>query len=605
MIFATRCFPVVVAFALAAFPVAIHPVFAADLNKTLRLPFSVAETSFDTAFASDESSQSITERVFERMIEYDYLARPVKLSPLTLEALPQVSEGGKVFLCKIKKGIFFQPDAAFNGKKRELLASDYAYSLKRFLDPAVKSPWLFLFEEKLLGASEARKKAIASGKFDYDAPMPGLEVVDRYTLRIRLKETDFNFPYILAMPSTGAVAREVVEFYRQDIGSHPVGTGPYMLARDEYKRGSKIVLVANPNYRERTWQWSSAAASDQTIVKAMSGKTVPTIGRVEIYAVEEEQSQWLSFLSKQFDYLPYLPTIGAKAAQDGSSLKPEYAQQGMRLVAKSTPGLYYTIFNMTHPVYGGYSKEKIALRRAIQYGFPLDELIRVLYQGNGLPAKGVVPPDVGGYNEARARLHSYDPELAKELLEYFGYKDRDGDGYREMPDGSPLVIDRVTGSSSLARQGDELWKKSMDAIGIRVTFEQQKVPDRRKAAREGKARVMEEAWNADYPDAENFLQLLYGGNARAGGENYARFQLKEFDEHYEKMRTLPDGKERDRLIAQMEDFVKFYAPWINLWHDVPFYIGHSWLVAFKKHPIAHDAWEYADIDATARAKATR
>ncbi len=579
-----------------------HAPSAATPQKTLRLAIAIAETSLDNAFASDEVSQSITERIYERMLEYDYLARPVKLSPLTLESMPQISEGGKVFLCKIKKGIFFQPDPAFKGNKRELLASDYAYSLKRLLDPAVKSPWLFLVEDKLLGANEARKKAIATGKFDYDAPLAGLEVLDPYTLRIRLKETDYNFPYILAMPSTGAAAREVVEFYGQDVGSHPVGTGPYRLARDEYKRGSKIVLVANPDYRQRTWQWSSSAPGDQAIVNAMRGKTVPSIDRVELSVVEEGQSQWLSFLGHQFDYLPYLPTIATKVAKDGAILKPEYAQQGIRLMSRSNPNLYYTMFNMGHPVYGGYSKEKIALRRAIQYGFPLDEMIRVIAYGDGLPAKGIVPANVAGYNEARKRSHQYDPALARALLDHFGYTDRDGDGYRELPDGSPLVIDRITGSSSLARQADELWKKSMDTIGIRITFDQQKVPDRRKAAREGKARMMSEAWNADYPDAENFFQLLYGGNAQAGGENYARFQIKEFDERYEKMRALPHGKQRDQLITQMEDIVKYYAPWINPWHDVQYSIERNWLVALRKHPIQHDAWEYADIDESARAR---
>ena len=232
---------------------------AADATKVLRLSFSMGETSFDNAFASDEVSQSIGERILEPMLEYDYLARPVKLVPRTLEAMPVVSDAGKTFLVTVQKGIFFADDAGFKGKKRELTAADYAYSLKRLLDPKVKSPWQFLVDGKLVGGDEARAAAVKSGKFDYEAPFAGLEVVDRYTLRIRLKATDYNFAYILAMPSTGAAAREVVDFYGLDIGSHPVGTGPFMLARDEYKRGSKIVLLANPAYRKRTWHWTSTA----------------------------------------------------------------------------------------------------------------------------------------------------------------------------------------------------------------------------------------------------------------------------------------------------------------------------------------------------------
>ena len=575
---------------------------AVDTNKTLRVAFAIAETSFDSAFASDEASQSVTERIFESMIEYDYLSRPLKLVPRTLEAMPTITDNGATFVFKIRKGIFFADDAAFKGKKRELTAADYAYSLKRLLDPKVKSPWQFLVDGKLAGGDELRAAAIQSGQFDYDKPMAGLQVTDRYTLKVKLKATDYNFTYILAMPSTGAVAREVVEFYGAEIGSHPVGTGPYQLAREEYRRGSKIVLAANPSYRLRTWDWVSSAKDDQDIVKAMTGKSVPTIGRVEIYVVEEDQASWLAFISGQHDYIPDLRPNAAQLIKDGPTLKAEYVAKGIRLLPKQTPNLYYAMFNMTNPVYGGYTQEKIALRRAMQYGFPLDEMIRVLYHGDGLPAKGIVPPNVTGHRETRARVQQYDPEMARALLDHFGYKDRDGDGYREMPDGSPLVINRVSGTILLARQVDELWKKSMDAIGIKMSFEQQKTPDRRKAAREGKAQMMSEAWNADYPDAENFFQLLYGRNANAGGENYARFKMKEFDERYEKMRLMPDGPERNRIINDMEDLVKYYAPWINPWHDVQYYVMQPWMMGLKKHPIGHDAWEYADVDVAKQPK---
>jgi oligopeptide transport system substrate-binding protein len=578
------------------------PTLAADANKTLRLAFQIAETSFDSAFASDEASQSITERIFEPMLEYDYLARPVKLVPRTLESMPVISDNGATFVFKIKQGTFFTDDPAFKGKPRELSATDYAYSLKRLLDPKVKSPWQFLVDGKLLGGDELRAEAVKSGKFDYDKPIAGLEIVDRYTLKIKLRTTDFNFAYILAMPSTGAIAREVVEAYGQEIGSHPIGTGPYVLARDEYRRASKMVLVANPNYRKRTWDWMSDAKEDQAFITAMKGKSVPTIGRVEISVIEEEQALWLSFISGQHDYVADLPLNASKEAKVGPTLKPEYAAKGIALVPKQTPNLYYTLFNMTHPTYGGYTPEKIALRRAIQLAFPLDEMIRVLYHGDGIPAKSIVPPNAAGHLASRARTHQYDPELARALLDQFGYKDRNGDGFRDMPDGSPLVIDRVSGPILLARQVDELWKRSMDAIGIKMTFDQQKTVDRRKAAREGKARFVNEAWNADYPDAENFFQLLYGGNGNAGGENYARFSLKEFDTRYEKMRLLPNGPERNRIINEMEDLVKYYAPWINTWHDVQYYVMQPWFVGFKKHPIAHDPWEYADIDVTKQPK---
>src|SRR5690348_9583782 len=238
---------------VAAFALALVSLLAtaADPAKVLHVAFSIAETSFDPAFASDAASDSIIANVFDTMLDYDYLARPVRLVPRALEAMPTVEDGGRSYLCRVRRGVYFTADPAFKGKRRELTAADFAYAFKRLLDPAVKSPWLWLIEGKIEGGDLARQKASQTGRFDYDAPIAGLEVVDRYTLRIRLVAPDLRFPYVLAVPNISAQAREVVEAYGADIGAHPVGTGPYMLG--DYKRSTRIVLDANPGYREATY----------------------------------------------------------------------------------------------------------------------------------------------------------------------------------------------------------------------------------------------------------------------------------------------------------------------------------------------------------------
>ena len=241
---ACRLLVVMVAVAFVVFALRMTAANAADMAKTLRVAYSIAETSLDPAFASDAASLGITENIFDSMLDYDYLARPVKLVPRALESMPSVDDGGRTFTCKILHGVYFTPDPAFKGVRRELTAADFAYGIKRILDPAVKSPWVWLFEGKLAGADEARAKAAQSGRFDYEEKIAGLEVVDRYTLRIRLKAPDLRFPYALAVPSVVAQAREVVDAYANDIGAHPVGTGPYVLG--EYRRSARIVLVANP-----------------------------------------------------------------------------------------------------------------------------------------------------------------------------------------------------------------------------------------------------------------------------------------------------------------------------------------------------------------------
>ena len=353
---------------------------AADMRKTLHAEFSIAETSFDPALGWDAASDAVIEHILDPMLEYEYLRRPVKLKPATLERLPEVSAGGATYLCRVRKGIYFAPDPAFKGKPRELVAADYAYSLKRLLDPALKSPWTWLVEGKLVGSDELRAHAAKSGRFDYDAVLQGLEVVDRYTLRIRLKQPDYNFAYILAMPATAAIAREVVEAYGNDIGAHPVGTGPYLLK--EYKRSNRIVLEANPGYREEIFdEPAPSAPRDAAIAQALRGKRLPQIGRIEISVIEEGQPRWLAFLSGELDYLQPFPLDFIDQLLDDGKLKPALAAKGIQHELLLRPNTWWAYFNMEDPVVGGYTPEKIALRRAIGMAFDDQEFIRVLYRG--------------------------------------------------------------------------------------------------------------------------------------------------------------------------------------------------------------------------------
>jgi ABC-type transport system substrate-binding protein len=571
---------------------------AADSGKVLRTAFSIAETSFDPVLAYDAASDSVVEEISESMLEYEYLARPVKLAPLTLERLPEVSDRGATYLCRIRKGIFFAPDPAFKGKPRELVAADYAYSLKRLLDPALRSPWTWVVEGKLIGGDELQAAAKKSGKLDYDAPLAGLEIVDRYTLRIRLKEPDYTFLYVLAMPASAAVAREVIDAYGNDAGAHPVGTGPYLLK--EYKRSSRIVLEANPQFRKFVFDEPAPAnKADAAIARALKGRVLPAIGRIEISVIEEQQPRWLAFLKREVDYLQPFPLDFVGELLDNGKLKPTLAAKGIYHELLLRPNTWWAYFNMEDQVVGGYTQEKIALRRAIGMAFNTDEFIRVLFRGRAVPAQGPIPPDIAGYDPGhKTQAQAYDPAAARALLERFGYKDRDGDGYRELPDGKPLVIENWSSPTSRAREFDELWKKSMEAIGIRMVFKKDKVPELRKMARAGKLQMRQDGWNADYPDAENFMQNLYGPNI--GQTNDSRFKLPEFDRLYEAAKKLPDSPERTKLYDRMTDLVVAYAPWRLTHHLLEDHVIQPWVIGYKPHPIRSDIWKYLDIDESKR-----
>ncbi len=566
--------------------------YAADMNKVLRLGFPTAETGFDPVAVSDLYSNTILEAIIEPMLGYDYLARPVKLVPLTLSAMPEVSNNGSSYTFKLKKGIVFADDAAFKGAPRELIAQDYAFSIRRLFDPALRSPWLFLLDGKIIGMDDVVAKAKASNKFDYDAPIAGLEVVDKYTLRIHLKQPDYNLLYILAMPTLGALAREVVENYGADISGHPVGTGPYMLK--SWTRGHKMILDANSRYRESYFDSVPGTdAVDQQIAARLKGQKLPIIGRVEVTVIEESQPFWLAFLGGELD-LSGIPGEFVNQVIPGGKLNPSLAKKGIRHYQSAEPDLTYTYFNMDDAIVGGYSKEKIALRRAISSGYNTQQEILIIRKNQAVQAQSPIAPGVAGYDARfRTDLNNYNPAKAKALLDFFGYKDRDGDGYRELPDGKRLVIEQASVAGGDNRQFDELWKRSMDAIGIKMTFKKAKWPELVKASKLGKLQMWGAAWIADYPDGENYLQLLYGKNEDA---NVARFKLPAYDRLYEKVKRMPDSPERTELYQQMSKLVLVYAPWKLGVHRIANSVVQPWVSSLKRHPMIHAPWKFLDID---------
>jgi ABC-type transport system substrate-binding protein len=577
-------------------------VFGADPQKVLHYAFGTAETGFDPVAVADVYSNIVIENILEPMLTYDYLARPAKLVPNTLEAMPEVSDSGATYVFRLKRGIYFATDPAFKGAKRELIAQDYAYSLRRLHDPKLRSPWLFLVEGKIIGADEVTARAKKTGKYDYDAPIAGLEILDRYTLRIRLKEPDYNLLYILAMPATSAMAREVVERYGDDIAAHPVGTGPFVLV--QWRRASRIVMEANKNYREEYFSGTPEdTPNDQAIVAALQGKKLPIIGRIEVNIVEEQQPYFLAFLNKEHDILGGVPSEFVNIVIPGGKLAPNLVKEGVQMQREAELGLTYTYYNMRDPVIGGYTPEKVALRRALNLAYDNDQEIQILRKHQAIKAQGLIPPGAAGYDpEFHSTAGEYNLAKAKALLDLFGYVDRDGDGWRDLPNGKPLSLEIASTPDSAHREYDLLWRTSLRAIGIRTTFKKERWPDLIKQGRLGKIQMGNYlSWAADYPDGDNFLQLLYGPNI--GQANEARFELPEFDRLYVKAKKLPDSPERTRLYQAMTKLVLVYAPWKLGTHRIGTSLHHSWVKGRKIHPIMHAMWKYIDIDVEAQRKA--
>ncbi|MFO1396370.1 MAG: ABC transporter substrate-binding protein [Burkholderiales bacterium] len=568
---------------------------AADPGKVLRMVFEVAEQGFDPVRISDNYSATINEAIFERLLTYDYLARPARVVPMTAEAMPEVTDNGRTWTFRLRKGIYFTPDPAFRGVRRELTAQDYVYTFMRFFDPVNRAPYAFMLEGKIKGLDALAAAARKSGRFDYDAKLPDLVAVDRYTLRITLARPDYNFPYVVAHTSFGAVAREVIEAYPGTTEAHPVGTGAYMLA--DWKRASKIVLVANPDYRGFTWDFAPAGGADRAwderLVAQMKGKTMPQIGRVEVSILEEFQSQWLAFRDRQFDLLNLPSAFRTDAFDASDALKPELAGANVSVYSFVQPEIIYAFFNFRDPVVGGFAKEKVALRRAMIMGYRVEDDINVIRRRMAVKAEMPVPVGVVGHDPAYRSLNRYDPALANALLDRFGYR-RGADGFRTQPDGSPLVIHYANSGSVVDREHGELWVKSMAEIGIRMVVDVAPFNENLKAAKACKLMMWESSWGADYPDGDNFMQLLYGPNT--GQSNNGCYESKAFDAFYEKARDLPDSPERNRLFLEMSRQMEVDGAWSLHLSRERRWLVRPWVQGFKRHPILHAEWQYMDLD---------
>jgi ABC-type transport system substrate-binding protein len=420
----------------------------------------------------------------------------------------------------------------------------------------------------------------------------GLQAVDRYTLRVRLKQADYVFLYTMAHSPFGAVAREVVEAYGDELMAHPVGTGPYMLK--EWRRANKIILEANPDYRGMIWNYAVSEPSwDEALATSMHGKKLPQIGRVEISVIEEEQSRWLAFNQKELDYIALPGTFRPQVIGPDKQLNKEWVNKGVLLFRTIDPDIVYAFFNFRDPLVGGFSKDKIALRRAIIMAYDHDEEIRVIRKGQAVRAIMPIPYGVVGHDQNWKPLNNYDPVLANKLLDYFNYK-KGKDGYRTLPDGKPLVIKLATGTGAIDREFNELWKKNMDAIGVRVAFQQGKFADHLKAAKTCQLMMWQAAWSADYPDGENFMQLLYGPNT--GQSNNGCYESKPFDEFYKKMLALPDSPERNRLFLEMTRQMEVDGAWVLEVSRERNQLIWPWVKGYKKHPILNAEFIYMDID---------
>jgi ABC-type transport system substrate-binding protein len=562
---------------------------AADPAKVLRLASSDIDT-LDPQQWQDTYSNIVGSSIFEAMYQWDYFGRPPEPVANTAAGAPEVSADGKTWTIRLQPGILFTDDPAFGGRPRELVAADYVYSIKRYLDPNLRGGGEPLLTDLIVGMRAVVDAARGPGaKLDYDAPVEGVHALDRHTLVLRFNAV--NYPLVAdILVGVLAVAREVVEAARGDIQARPVGTGPFLLK--EWQRGTRVVLEANPRFRGVDFP-ASDDPRHAALIAAMKGKKFPQVGRVELSVIEEQQTRLLEFERGNLDYVE-LRGEAAKRFLPNGELDPALAARGIRRQTNSTNSVRSISMNMDDPVLGGMELSHVALRRAIAMALDVDSLIRVVYNGQGLPAAQLVPPGVSGF-DADLRRPAFDPATANALLDRTGYRNRDAQNYRLQPDGKPLTLSFTIFSGTVWREIQTLFRKNLDAVGLRVEFEVVPTQDLFKEAAQGKFQINIHGRGGG-PRGLLF-GMLYGPAPPENNES--RFRNGQYDRAFEEFLRAPDPATRLAEARTMSALTQVYAPMIPLMVDVENAFVQPWVAGYNRSPFA-TYYKYVDIDLARR-----
>lgn len=554
-----------------------------DSLKTVHLPVQAKIKGLDPALADDQYSGDEVGLVYEGLLQYHYLKRPYELIPNLAAARPVISKDSKTYTFTLKKGVLFQDDPCFTqtaGKGREMTVDDVVYSFKRLADPKLASPGWWVFDGKIVGLNAWHDAASTSATTDYTKPVEGLKAIDRYTLQIQLVQPSAQFQFALAMSYTSVVAKEAVELYGKEFINHPVGTGPFRIA--EYNPNSRLVWVKNPTYRKELYPAEGAPGDKENGLLQDAGREIPLADKIIRQVFEESQPMWLTFLSGKLEVTLIPKDNYQQAITPSKELSPEFKQKGIRLNRHPDLDLTHTSFNMLDPLLG---KNKL-LRQALSYAYDSEKFIEIFYNGRALTAQGPIPFGIVGYDPTfKNPYRQFNQAKAKDLLAKAGYPEGKG-----LP---PLAYAGL--STSTDRQIAEFATQMFAAIGVKLKVDTYSWPEFQAVVKNKKGQIWAFAWSADYPDAENFLQLFYSKNI-SPGPNDSNYINPEYDRLYEKVLTMFDSPERTAVYQQMVRIVVEDCPMIFEAHRIGYSLSQPWLKNFKFSDFEHSAAKYYRVE---------
>lgn len=549
-------------------------------EKVINIPVIAKVKGMDPIFANDRYSSNETARVYEGLLEYNYLKRPFTLQPNLAEALPTVSDDGLTYTFKIKKGVLFHDDECFpGGKGRELVAEDFVYSMKRTASNPKALGW-WVIDGKVAGLNEWREKVSSKGgSVDFTEEVEGVKALDKYTLQYKLTKPFPQFLYALAMTFYFAVPKEAVDHYGAEFLNHPVGTGPFMLKK--FDRTNKITYLKNPNFREQFYPSEGTEQDKKNGLLEDAGKRLPLVDKLVVHINVEPQPRWLSFQKGKLDFL-FIPKDNFDSAViPGKKLSEDMVAKGMKLQIIPDLDITYTAFQHSNPLFNN-----VHLRRAMSLAYDPYMSNDLFYSSTALPAQSIVPPGIAGYlNGFKNPWVGPDIEKAKEQLKLAGYE-----GGKGLPE---ITLD--TSASPVTRQISEFFAKRMAMIGIKIKVITNPWPELQKKIQTKQTMLQALAWGADYPDAENFLQLLYGPN-KVPGANGSNYDNAEFNAMFEKARLMQDSPERTALYKELNKMAADQIPWVYGVHRQKYSMLQGWFKNYQYMAFEQGIGKYFNID---------
>ena len=639
-----------------------NPYSDNDTNQSvLYESFAERPKHLDPVAAYSSNEFAIIGQVYEPPLQYHYLKRPYELTPLSATKMPTVrylNAKGEVlnqpkdsdivftdYIIDIKQNVNYQPHPAFAKDStglfvyhtlsaeqiaavktladfkqtgtRELTADDYVYQIKRLANPKLQSPIAEMMKNYIVNFEKFADK-------DF-----GAEIINRYQYKIRIKGKSPQFIFWLAMPFFAPMPWEADAFYGQTglrdknitLDWFPIGTGAYFLAENNPNR--RMILLKNPNFHGETYPTEGEPEDMKNGLLIDAGSPLPFIDKVVFMLEKETIPYWTKFLQGYYDLSGISSDSFDQAVQftgsGGVALTPSMLEKGIQLQTSVTLSDYYLGFNMQDSTVGGSSEATRKLRQAIAIAVDYEEYISIFMNGRGVPAQGVLPEGIYGYDKAGVNTEVYDVKaplfegglggfslkrkdirVAQQLLAEAGYKN----GIDPKTNEALILYFDTTSTSTDDRPRMNWYRKQFEKLGIKLIVRATDYNRFQEKLRTGNAQLFFLGWNADYPDPENFFFLLYGAHSKVkfGGENASNYENPEFDRLFEQMRNMDNSPERYEIIQQMQHILQHDAPWVLGFHPKNFALYHQWYHNLKPNLMANNQLKYARLDVKTREK---